>query len=324
MQILLLNKLDCNTFGKASLIKFCITYFRKNKWIIKYIDEDYQLYLTKTTLILLWFQQQVSVSNKLKKGKILKTLIDKQPKYKYTIIDYIEDIHRSHNSFGINKSFYNNHFNKNNKYYNHMLVRYENGIKRVYPDCNYYCLPFSINSTIIPKFNYTPKEVILLTGKLKPKNYPLRFKISKMKYTHPIEVLNHPTYKKLEHNLVGQRYVSYINNYLISISTCGSKEFNYIVSKYFEIPASGALLFAYIEPIKELLTSYGFIDGVNMISFNYNNLNERIKYILDPKNREDINKIRLNGYKLVKRRHTHHTRFYVELDSFIKKLKNNI
>ena len=319
-KLLLLNSLSNNTFGKASLVKLSMNYFQKTKWNIQYIDKNWESILPKIKVVFLWFQQQVDPKIKLNKGVVLNKLLAYQKKYNYIILDYIEDVHRSHKSFGVSLLSYKRGFTKEPRTKNYMIVRYENAIKKLYPMCNYYCLPFSINSTIIPKFNKDPIPKILITGRLKQKNYPLRKKLADLSHKYEIDILDHPTYKKLNHNFVGKKYLQKINQYLVSVSTCGDKRFNYVVAKYFEIPASGALLFAYIEPVKDLLNKYGFKDGINMVSFTENNMEDKIKYVLSPINREEINKIRLNGYKLIKNKHTHGKRFHNELNSFISSL----
>ncbi len=320
--LLLLNRLDDNTFGKASLVKFCLSYFIKNRWMIKYINtDDWKKSIPRVKIVLFWFQQQVTPEKKMEKGNILVELIKFQKKYKIIIVDYIEDIHKSYRLFGVSAIFYKKYFS--NKTKNYLLVRYENAVKTLYPNCNYYCLPFSVDDNILPEFNARPIKRILLTGRLKKKNYPVRDLVFDLKDILPIEILEHPSYKQLKHNFVGKCFLSKINKFIASVSTCGSYRFNYVVAKYFEIPASGALLFAYIEPIKDILSKYGFVDGHNMVAFTQDNIVEKIHYILDPKNKAEIDKIRLNGYNLIKKRHTHKTRFYKELDLFLKKLYSN-
>ncbi len=318
-KLLLLNRITPGTFGASSLVKFDISYFKKNDWIIKYIDTDWKKYLGEVSIILLWFQQQVPLEQKRLKGTILNELITHQTINDYIVLDYMEDVHHSSSLFGVTKKFYDINFSKSTK--NFVLVRTENGFVKKYPNCNYFCIPFSVDQKLIPNFNSKPINKLLLTGMIYHKVYPLRYKICKLKKVYPIDILKHPSYEKLSHKLVGKKYLDHLNKYVASVATCGSNRFNYIVAKYFEIPASGALLFAYTKPIKNLLEKYGFKDGVNMISFDKTNIAERIEYILNPKNKSKINKIRLNGYNLIKRRHTHKIRFYEELHQFIENLK---
>jgi hypothetical protein len=79
---------------------------------------------------------------------------------------------------------------------------------------------------------------------------------------------------------------------------------NIITAKCFEIPASGALLVA-DDLMKEMLEYYGFIDMKNCVYINLNNNDEKIKFIVNPENRNVIDEIRENG-----RKHVH--AFYTE------------
>lgn len=318
MKLLILNKLNGKSFAKKSLSKFCFDYFKDEDWIIKYTDEDWKNNLKDSVIVLFWFQQQVPLNIKPQKGKILTELVSYQSKHNFILIDYMEDVHHSDKLFGLSSKFYKTHFSKNTK--NYILVRSDIIFKKIYSVCNYYCLPFSVDSNIIPEFNNNLINKILMTGRVHHCVYPMRLRLRALSKKHPIELLEHPGYGNLKHDVVGKSYLDYVNKYIASVSTCGSWEYNYVVAKYFEIPATGALLFAYMEPIHSVLVKYGFRDGENMISFNKNNVLDKIYYVIDPANRKEIDRIRLNGYNLIKKRHTHETRFYKEFDMFINSL----
>ena len=83
----------------------------------------------------------------------------------------------------------------------------------------------------------------------------------------------------------------------------------YIVNKFFEIPAAGCLLLAYDEYVQDALKEIGFIDMVNYISCDKQNIEEKIKYICNKDNLEEINKIRLNGFNLITNNHTIKNRY---------------
>jgi hypothetical protein len=275
------------------------------------LDENLETY----DIILLWSIQQIDNERCLKTSCLL-TLLNLQTKYKYIILDYIEDVHNLQSFYGIHYDIYLKNFS--NKTKNYILVRNQNSINENFPDCNYYTIPFSVEETHIPSFNQKPLTQLLLTGCTNKNYYPLRSKITLLNDTYPICILPHPGYRIINHNCTGKLYFDEINKYIASVSTCSI--LNYIVAKYFEIPASGALLFAYVEPVIDDLTKYGFKDMVNMIVFNNDNLIQKIEYILDPINKDEIDKIRLNGYNLILKKHTHNTRFYIEFNNFIDKL----
>jgi hypothetical protein len=306
-----------NNFAEAAIAKYSSNYFKENGWITKYFTDDWDKNLENYDIILVWSIQEINEYRHFKKDCLCK-LINLQNQYNYRILDYIEDIQHTNNFYNITHEFYKRYFDCNSK--NYIVGRYRNALSKNFPKCNIYTIPYSIENTMIPEFNQTPINELLLTGCINDKNYPLRHKIFTLRDTYPIYVLNHPGYRQLRHNYICKLYFGKINEYIASVSTCASSNFNYIVAKYFEIPASGALLFAYVDPVIEDLTKYGFKDMVNMVTFNNDNLTKKIEYILDPNNSDEINKIRLNGYNLILEKHTHNTRFNIEFDKFINEL----
>lgn len=52
---------------------------------------------------------------------------------------------------------------------------------------------------------------------------------------------------------------------------------------------------------KNIMKELGFIEDVNYISCSINNFDEKIKYITNKDNIENINFIRKNGYELIKK-----------------------
>ena len=53
----------------------------------------------------------------------------------------------------------------------------------------------------------------------------------------------------------------------------------------------------------------GFIDGENYISCNKENLIEKIEWICNEQNRNEVDRIRKNGNELVKNNHTDECRY---------------
>jgi len=322
-KLFITNKFSGNIFAQQATLKYSVDYFQENGWVTKYFNDDWDNSLDnsldKFDIIVIWSIQQVDGQRKYKKI-VLDKLLKMQSRYKYIIFDYVEDVHRMRLFYKLDSNYYRKNFNKKTK--NYILLRNERSINKYFPSCNCYVIPFSIEPSIVPEFNPSPKNIILLTGNLKQKAYPKRAMVYNLKNKHKIDVLSHPSYHKLEHGCIGKKYLQKINEYVSSVSSCGLPCYNYVVAKYFEIPGSGSLLLAYTEPITKELLKYGFKDMENMISFNDSNIDERIQFILNPKNKKEINRIRLNGYNLIKDKHTHKTRFYLEFDQFISKLLN--
>lgn len=164
--------------------------------------------------------------------------------------------------------------------------------------------PHSVKNSFHVEFNDNPDPKILLTGCDDKNIYPFRHFIKSIKSKYPIEILKPLSYRSISHNFFGHEYIKYLNKFLVSIACCSNNETPYIVAKFFEIPASGALLLAYDEFVKKPLEELGFVDGVNYISVNFENADEKIKFVLNPENRPNIDQIRKNGYDLVWSKHT--------------------
>ena len=104
----------------------------------------------------------------------------------------------------------------------------------------------------------------------------------------------------IHENYKGINYYKYINLHSIAISTPGN--IGYILAKYFEIPGSNSLLFAYNKNLEKDLENLGFKDGINYIGFTMENLNKKIKNLEN--GLIDIQKITTNGFNLIKEKHT--------------------
>ena len=164
--------------------------------------------------------------------------------------------------------------------------------------------PHNVNNNFTVIFNKTPINKILLSGCLDKTVYPFRYHMHTMSHKYPIDILPQLSYQVANHNNYGHNYIKHINKYIAAFACCSNKNTPYIVSKFFEIPAAGALLVAYDEFVKEPLKELGFIDGENYISVTYQNLEKKISFITDPTQRDVVDKIRRKGYELVWGKHT--------------------
>ena len=107
-----------------------------------------------------------------------------------------------------------------------------------------------------------------------------------------------------ENNLFGENYIKLLSNYLI----CYTDELNdnrpYLVAKFFEIMSSGALLLTTNKITKKYFKNLGFIDGIHYISTTIEDIDKKIEYLLNEKNRKLVDEIRTNGYNEVYKYHT--------------------
>lgn len=230
---------------------------------------------------------------------------------KYIIAD---DIHK-----------YNTKKSKN--YYdlfNGIFVMYREPFIKLYPNIDktriYWC-PHAFVPDFDINYNINPRDKILLSGACGIL-YPLRKQLLKLSTTELkgyVTHLKHPGYN--QHNYenittcIGKEYAKLINRHLVSFTDC--LIYGYIVSKYFEIPACGSLLLAQ-NPEGDKLIDLGFIDGINYISCNKDNMTEKIKWIMDTKNRNEVNEIRKAGMNLVKNNHS----IYHRIDYILRIMLN--
>jgi hypothetical protein len=75
-----------------------------------------------------------------------------------------------------------------------------------------------------------------------------------------------------------------------------------VVAKYFEIPATGALLFA-DDAVSGPLRELGFEEYRHYLPVSKETLEDRIEYALDERNHNELDEIRRNGQELVWQRH---------------------
>jgi Glycosyl transferases group 1 len=155
-------------------------------------------------------------------------------------------------------------------------------------------------------YNPDPSNSILLSGAVSA-HYPLR---QQMKWLHErgvrgIAYQRHPGYHcghdyGREDGDVGRGYASRINSHLAAFTD--SLSFNYVVAKYFEIPAAGALLLA-DDAVSGPLERLGFVKGRHYVPVSKENLEERVREVLDESNRSEVDEIRRRGQELVWARH---------------------
>ena len=250
------------------------------------------------SVILYWFQSEYFYKDTIKE-------IQNFCKEENIIcIGYIDDLHYNTN-------------NERNEYISQIINGYNSCIlssyKYVYD--KYHTsndkiewLPHCFYDKYVVKFNNNPKQKLLLTGVIDKTVYPMRnYVYQLMKHgqdmKNKIDCKKYPGYKNPKHNICGKKYIDLLNEYLVCFTCCSTTDTPYIISKFFEIPGSGSLLLAYDENIKDQLKDIGFIDGHNYISVTEENFVDKMNYVLDSKNRQEIDIIRYNGYELIDNKH---------------------
>ncbi|HEX5732714.1 MAG TPA: glycosyltransferase [Blastocatellia bacterium] len=167
-------------------------------------------------------------------------------------------------------------------------------------------IPHSASPDFLLAFNKHPVNAILLSGVVDD-YYPLRMRMKALcdKGSYPILTHQHPGYRcDFDHETdtsIGRGYAKRINTYRAAFTD--SSKYRYSVAKYFEIPATGALLLADCA-VSEPLRRIGFIEGVHYLGVSNEDLEEKIEYTLDENNHDELDEVRRNGQELVWGRHT--------------------
>ena len=166
-------------------------------------------------------------------------------------------------------------------------------------------IPHSASPDFMLPYNPNPENSILLSGAI-DREYPMRQQMKALceQGSHSIAYHQHPGYYTgydYERNQsIGRAYANKINSYRAAFTD--SLIHRYVVAKYFEIPATGALLFA-DHAVRGPLEELGFIENRHYLSVSKENLEEKVDYVLDKRNHEELDEIRKSGQALVWDRH---------------------
>ncbi|MDT5063224.1 MAG: hypothetical protein QOH63_3683 [Acidobacteriota bacterium] len=166
-------------------------------------------------------------------------------------------------------------------------------------------VPHSASPDFMLRYNDHPENAILLSGSLEY-HYPFRELMKRLheRQSYPITYHRHPGYgSNFDYDKdgdVGPGYAAKINNYRACFTD--SSRYNYVVAKYFEIPATGSLLLADNAVVGEL-KELGMIEHSHYLPVTSDDLEEKVHYVLDEKNHEELDEIRRRGQKLIWERH---------------------
>lgn len=166
-------------------------------------------------------------------------------------------------------------------------------------------VPHSASPDFMLPYNPNPENAIFVSGAT-GNYYPLRDRMKALSEegAYAIVCQEHPGYYTGydydQNEAVGRGYASKINNYRAAFTD--SSKFHYVLAKYFEIPATGALLVA-DDSVGGPLRQLGFVDNENYVAVSAENLEAQIRFVLDERNHEELDQIRRRGQELVWERH---------------------
>lgn len=151
------------------------------------------------------------------------------------------------------------------------------------------------------KFNETPTNAIFTSGSV-DSCYPFRIYVQSLKDPRIVRK-SHPGYKTKFSETSGgiaKDYQRILNSYICCFTDASI--YGYVLLKNFEIAGSGSLLLT-DALIEEQMNELGFVDNVNCMFCTKETFLEKVSFILDLKNRENIDKIRKAGMELVRTKH---------------------
>jgi len=166
-------------------------------------------------------------------------------------------------------------------------------------------VPHSASPDFMVPYNPRPENSVLLSGAVS-RHYPLRAQLKRLHERGLYAVAYHPhpgyhcRYDYARAGDVGRGYAEKISRRRAAFTD--SLSFNYVVAKYFEIPAAGALLLA-DDAVSGPLERLGFTAFRHYVPASSENLEERLRYVLDERNHAEVDAIRRRGQELVWARH---------------------
>ena len=166
-------------------------------------------------------------------------------------------------------------------------------------------VPHSASPDFMLHYNPRPENSILMSGTIS-RTSPLRpaMKLLHEQGAYAIAYHEHPGYQRAydygRDKTVGRGYAEKINRHRAAFTD--GHRYKYVVAKYFEIPATGALLFAE-NAVGRQLSELGFVEHEHYLPVSKDDLEEKIQYILDERNHEEVDEIRKRGQQLVWERH---------------------
>jgi hypothetical protein len=166
-------------------------------------------------------------------------------------------------------------------------------------------IPHSASPDFMLPYNTHPENAILLSGCLEY-HYPFRQQMKRLHAEQSYAIAYHPhpgygcNYDYDKDGDVGHGYAAKINNYRVGFTD--STRYKYVVAKYFEIPATGALLLA-DDAVAGQLKELAMRENSHYLPVSSADLEEKIQYVLDEKNHEELDEIRRRGQQLIWKRH---------------------
>jgi hypothetical protein len=167
-------------------------------------------------------------------------------------------------------------------------------------------VPHSASPDFMLSFNPGAENSIFLSGAIN-EAYPLRQRMLRLHRdgSYAIRYHRHPGYycgyDYERDGRIGRGYAERIRQCRVGFAD-SVFPFAYLVAKFFEIPATGALLLA-DDTVGKHLEKLGFLAGKHYVPVSQENLAEQIEYVLSESNHDGLDQIRKQGQALVHEQH---------------------
>jgi hypothetical protein len=191
-----------------------------------------------------------------------------------------------------------------------ILSTYAYSWTNFYPELSYQkvvWVPHAASPDFMLPYNDSAENSIFLSGAMN-EAYPLRQRMKQLhsEGSYSIGYHAHSGYRcDYDYEVdadVGRGYAWKIQRHRVGFAD-SPFPFKYVVGKYFEIPATGALLLA-DDSVSSPLQELGFVANYHYLPTSQENLEEQIQYVLDERNHEELDLIRRRGQALVLEKHT--------------------
>jgi hypothetical protein len=166
--------------------------------------------------------------------------------------------------------------------------------------------PHSASPDFLLTFNDLAENAVFLSGAI-GHAYPLRRLMRGLSESGRHRIVHHPHpgyhcgYDHGRDPAVGPGYARAIHRYRTAFTD--ALIYGYVVAKFFEIPATGALLLA-DAAVREPLRRLGFVEGEHYVSAPAEDLEDRVREVLDGSNHPRLDAMRRRAQALVRDRHT--------------------
>jgi hypothetical protein len=189
-----------------------------------------------------------------------------------------------------------------------ILASYAPVFKQFFPEAaakRVVWVPHAASPEFMLPLDQSARNVIFLSGKIND-YYPLRQRMKALSDDTEFQIVEHPhpgyhcAHDHETSDVVGAGYARRINATRAAFTD--ASKFNYLLAKFFEIPAAGSLLLGDAAVEKEL-SQLGFCQRVHYIPVSYATLERELRYILDGKNHAELDEVRRRGQQLVWSRH---------------------